>query len=54
VWFPAGGRLVRVLALHPLAALLLLVCLIAKELRENFSDQEAGEESGVFRSAQAA
>jgi hypothetical protein len=45
VWFPGGARQVRMLGLHPLAALLLLVCLIGMEIQESFRSKAAGSES---------
>jgi hypothetical protein len=54
VWFPAGVRLVRVLALQPSAALLLLVCLIGKEFGENSNNKEAEVGTGNLRPVQAA
>lgn len=52
VWFPSGGRLVHTLGLQPLAALLLLVCLVGMEVQEPFC--KAGVGSKDLRPAQAA
>jgi hypothetical protein len=44
VWFPGGSQRLHVLGLHPLAALLLLVCVIGMELQGD--DREVGPDTG--------
>jgi hypothetical protein len=53
VWFPGGGHLTRALALQPSAALLLLVCLVVRELQEDLSNEAGGGSEGI-RPARAA
>jgi hypothetical protein len=54
VWFPGAGRQVHALGIHPLAALLLLVCCVGMHWKECLNDKAAGIGSGGFRPAETA
>jgi hypothetical protein len=54
VWFPGTGRQVHALGLQPLAALILVICLIAMQFQGDVGNGAAGVGSGVIRPAEAA
>jgi Glycosyltransferase family 87 len=51
VWFPGGGRQIHALGLQPLAALLLLVCIVVMEVQNREAERNA---NGAVLAAQAA
>lgn len=54
VWFPGGARHLQVAGLQPLAALVLLVCVVAMEVHASLTGEITRRERGDFQSLQAA